>query len=252
MIRFTTYNILDGGQDREYLITENLAEIDSDIILLQEVMCPEFVSSLADKFNMNYFVALGNTNRHQAILSKFPIQAAKSIHPFPPVLKTILHAKIEYVNNLFINVIGIHLVPHPQILLEIWRRWELIPAFNLSNQHKNEPCIMAGDFNTFAPGDNVLVERMPNYLKRMIALQGNHICRFAINSVLKSGFTDCYRSLNSSDGFTLPAHLPNARLDYIFTNPILKPNLSSCIVGDKLKYSTKASDHLPLIAEFSI
>ncbi len=94
---------------------------------------------------------------------------------------------------------------------------------------------------------------MPFFLRAMIWVQGRRVYRFAIREMLKAGFTDCYRTLHPADqGYTLPPPVPNARLDYIFANELMKAHLRRCDVVREPAAVQKASDHYPVIAEFGV
>jgi endonuclease/exonuclease/phosphatase family metal-dependent hydrolase len=112
------------------------------------------------------------------------------------------------------------------------------------------PCLIAGDFNSIAPGDPVITGNMPGGLRWIIILQGNRVYHFCIETILSAAFIDCFRSLHSDEGFTLPPPNPNTRLDYIFTNAPMKVHLNKCEVVRTPNSVNLASDHYPVLAEF--
>lgn len=77
--------------------------------------------------------------------------------------------------------------------------------------------------------------------------------RGGIDVLLKAGYIDCFRLLNQQDeGFTWPAQMPSGRVDFIFASSELMSSIKKCSVvrlGIE-ELSKKASDHLPVIAEF--
>jgi exonuclease III len=251
-LRIVTYNILDGGLHRERAITSVPSACAPDIVILQEVMRPEFVVELVDFFGMESFVAIGNSQRHLGLLSRFPILSKQSHHSFPPIYNTILAASVSYETDKRLYLYGIHLYPHPLIFYELRRRWEVSVALRYAWQHQTVPCLMAGDFNAIAPGDKIAQELLPRRLRRMIALQGGRIFHFAIEKVLSAGFVDCFRHLHKENGFTLPTTQPDARLDYIFANPMMSQSLRNCYVATDIPEPKEASDHYPVVAEFEI
>jgi endonuclease/exonuclease/phosphatase family metal-dependent hydrolase len=250
-LRVMTYNILDGAVSREPYIREVLQASQPDIVVLQEVFQAEFVHELAQSLNMESFFASGNTQRQLALLSRWPIISRNSYHPFPPIHRTILEAEIEIAPNRHLSIFGIHILAFPGVLFELWRLWEIKAIINRIKLRAPTACLVLGDFNAIAPHDKVLIEGMPNYLKLMILLQGYRIGRFAIGAMLRAGFTDCFRHLHhQDDGFTLPPPQPNARLDYIFANDIMKMQLQECFVVREPMAVEKASDHYPVMAVF--
>jgi len=253
-MRVLTYNILDGGIDRESLILKNLKATEPDIVILQEVFDSTPLKEFASQLNMHHFLARGNSHRHLAILSRFPIVKAHSYHPFPPAFKSTLYAQLEYSPGRFIHTFGLHLIPHPFVAFELWRKWEKDTALRKAIRHNCEPCFLAGDFNTIAPNDAPDTHSWPRSLKLMLACQGGRPFHFAIQDILRHGFVDCYRAMNpAANGYTLPtSSSPTARLDYIFANPMLSDSLLSCAVVCDLAETKEASDHYPLVAEFHL
>jgi hypothetical protein len=81
-----------------------------------------------------------------------------------------------------------------------------------------------------------------------------YVARGTIRLLRRAGYVDCFRRVNAKAlGFTCPAQAPAGRIDYIFASPELAGRLSSCYVvteADDLP-GEQASDHLPVLAEFS-
>ncbi len=107
MIKFMTYNILDGGAGREEFILQVLRTAQPDIAVLQEVTHQQTIQDLAQAFGMDFFFAQGSTHHHLALLSRFPIVSRQSLHPFPPIRTTILEAAIECAPGQHIRVCGV-------------------------------------------------------------------------------------------------------------------------------------------------
>lgn len=245
-----TYNILDGGVNREAYILDVIQNAQPDIVILQEVFTEEFLKVLSQSLGMNYFMGGGNKKRRVALLSKLPVRAFQSHHPFFPIWLNFIEAEIEYKANKTARIIGIHPIANLGIGFELWRRWEAAYITHHVRNYETTPCLIAGDFNAIAPGENVKTETMPMWLRWMIYLQGNHVYYFSMAKYLSSGFTDCFRALNSDEGFTLPPPDPNSRLDYILVNATMRPRLKTCWVVREPDSVNLASDHYPVMAEF--
>jgi endonuclease/exonuclease/phosphatase family metal-dependent hydrolase len=200
---------------------------------------------------MSYYIGTGNKRRRVALLSKLPVHTFKSHHPVFPIWRNFIDAEIECESNQTIRIIGVHPMANLGIVFELWCLLEALYIIKHTQKYQNKPCIIAGDFNAIAPNENVKTENMPNWLKWMIRLQGNRVYHFSIKRIISAGFTDCFRLLNSDDGFTLPPPNPNARLDYVFVNNRMKENLTKCWVVQKPNSVDLASDHYPVVAEFS-
>ncbi len=251
-LRVMTYNILDDGENRENHILDVIQTISPDIVILQEVFTEEFLKFLSHPLGMNYYIGTGNKKRRVALLSKLSVRTFKSYHPIFPIWRNFIDAEIEYEANKTVRIIGVHPMANLGVVFELWRLLEVMYIIGHTHKYQIEPYILAGDFNAIAPNENVKTENMPNWLKWMIRLQGNRVYHFSIERLLSTGFIDCFRLLNSNDGFTLPPPNPNARLDYIFINTMMKENLSKCWVVREPNSVNLASDHYPVVAEFSL
>ena len=247
-----TYNILDGGENRESRILQIIQASRPDVIILQEVFTEEFLKSLSRSLGMDYYFGTGNKRRKVALLSKLPVRTFKSYHPLFPTWRNFIDAEVEFERNRLVRIIGVHPIANLGVLFEIWRSLEAQYIISHYRNVQNEPCLIAGDFNAIAPGEKVKTESVPNWLKWIIYLQGNRVYYFSIGKFLSAGFTDCFRFLNpTDDGFTLPSSNPNARLDHIFVNSKMKDFLSKCWAVREPNSVNLASDHCPVIAEFN-
>ncbi len=77
--------------------------------------------------------------------------------------------------------------------------------------------------------------------------------RGTISLLGSAGYVDCFRRANlNAPGYTCPAAAPAGRIDYIFASPELANRLDTCTVLSSGEGVTgdKASDHLPVLAEF--
>ena len=251
LLRVMTYNILDGGENREAHILNVIQATNPDIVILQEVYSEDFLQSISQILGMNYCFGSGNKQRKVTLLSKLPVRSFKSIHPIFPIWRNLLHAEIEISPSTTVGIFGVHPMANLGIIFEIWRFLEASFIIKYVQKVNSQFSLIAGDFNAIAPGEEVNTHSMPNWLKWMIYLQGNRVYHFSIAKYLSADFTDCFRLLNSDDGFTLPPPEPNARLDYIFVNRKMKELLKKCWVVRESESTKYASDHYPVMAEFN-
>lgn len=250
--RLMTYNILDGGENRETYILEVIQAAKPDVVILQEVFTADFLQFLSHSLGMNYYLGAGNRDRKVALLSKLPVLGFQSHHPRFPIWRNFIEAEIEYEPNQTARVIGVHPIANLGVVFEVWRLWEARYVVRHARTFPEMPCLIAGDFNAIAPGEKVRTGNMPSWLKWLIYLQGNRVYHFSIQVFLSAGFTDCFRALNPAEnGFTLPPPDPNSRLDYIFVNAKMKTYLKNCWVVREPTSVDLASDHYPVMAEFS-
>jgi exodeoxyribonuclease III len=247
-----TYNILDGGHTREHEIVEVIRTASPNVVVLQEVIDEDALRSMAHHLQMKDFLADGNRDRRVALLSQLPIENFKSCHPVFPIWHNFIEATIRAPSGEVFRLIGVHLVANPWIVFEFWRLLEILYILRHIRQYSNEPCLMAGDFNSVAPGDRVIRSTMPIRLKFILWSQGNRVYRFALQTLLSSEFIDCFRLKNSTDdGFTLPPPAPTIRLDYGFINPAMEKYVKNCWVVREPHNVTKASDHYPVMVELN-
>jgi endonuclease/exonuclease/phosphatase family metal-dependent hydrolase len=193
MIKFMTYNILDGGIGREEYILQVLQATQPDIILLQEVLDADFINRLAQTLNMNHLFVKGNSKRHLGLLSRFPIISHQNHRPFPPIRRAILEAEIEYLPSKRLSLFGVHLMALHGFLFECWRYWEIKIILDRVKLKEQNLCLIAGDFNAIASGDRVIVKTMPLFLNLLLLPQGWHIFKFALRPIVISWF---YRLLS--------------------------------------------------------
>jgi exodeoxyribonuclease III len=251
-LRVMTYNILDGGENREASILQVIRSCNPDVVVLQEVYTAEFLKSLAQSLGMDSFLATGTRRRKVALLSRLPIRKPTSVHTRFPIWRNFVDAEIEYEPGRLFRIVGVHPMANLSILFELWRWWEAKYVIRYIQNYRTEPCLIAGDFNAIAPGDRIAIGALPLWLKLIIYSQGNRVYHFSIRAFLSAGFTDCFRLKNPADaGFTLPPPTPNARLDYMFVNVRMAPHLKKCWVVREPDVVVRASDHYPVIAEFS-
>lgn len=251
-LKVMTYNILNGGEGREPLILDVIQSIQPDLLVLQEVYTPDFLQYLANELQMKPFFASGNQKRRVALLSSLPVRNFHSIHP-RPIWRNMITAEIDIGTNQSLHLFGVHPKASLGILSEVWRWLEARYILALVESFADRPCLIAGDFNAIAPGDTFDMATMPWWLKLELWLQGRRTYHFSIQRYLDAGFIDCFRYLEqNATGYTLPPPSPNSRLDYIFINNLLKSSLKGCwIVRESLSVD-EASDHYPVVAEFSV
>lgn len=86
---------------------------------------------------------------------------------------------------------------------------------------------------------------------------GRLIERWTVARMLDGGYVDAYRRLHPrATGYTCATWTPAARIDYVFTDAVMAERLRRCeVVGSRNwpdRETITASDHHPLVAEFSV
>jgi len=93
--------------------------------------------------------------------------------------------------------------------------------------------------------------------RAMDRLLGRLIERWTIDRLLKEGYVDCYREIHPrARGLTCATWQLAARVDYIFaTRDLAGHVLNADVVGGRTwpdSDADAASDHFPVVAEFSV
>jgi exodeoxyribonuclease-3 len=247
-----TYNIREGATGREAAVLEVLHAAQPDVIVMQEVLDRSSAQYFADALGLSLTFADSNARtRNVALLSRYPVIAAESFHPFP-LLRTLLLATIALPRGPQLNLFGLHL----GMIHDVWRTYELSVILKRIDAHaatyRTPFALLTGDFNAAAPGDRVQLEGLPLVYGAVLAMQFRYAPRMALRRIKHAGYLDCYRTCHQyEDGFTLPTFHPSVRLDYFFANDTLADRLRKCEVI-RSSVGATASDHYPLVVDFEL
>jgi exodeoxyribonuclease-3 len=239
-----TYNIQRGGRERQQEIATIIGECAPDVVLLQEATDPDVVHAIAERAGMK---ASGSFPRQSlGYLSREPLRDVSWHRP-----RVSQHAYIELIPAKGdVRVFGVHLSAVHAAWTEQRRRLELRALLKSVRRHgEGFFHVLAGDFNTIAPGDAFDRDRLPWRLRSLVWLSGGRIRWRTIQTVLEAGYTDAYRARHpETPGFTLPAWQPNIRLDYVFVPDAYADRVARCeVVASPI--AATASDHLPVVAD---
>lgn len=258
-MRVITYNIFYGGEERIPLIAQVLRDQNPDVVALQEANDRSKAEQLADMLHMHLIFGESDTVFHVAWLSRLPVL---HIHNYQlPVVyqgqpsqftaqKTLLGIDVAW-NAEVAHLYTTHLQARYPDEYEVCRLREVEAILGEIQPVQAEPFLLVGDLNAFAPGDTVGSFPIDSieFANRHFIEQGE---RLAIARLQEAGLVDCYRVLHPDQaGYTSDARTgPAIRIDYCFASPQLAPFLRSCeVVSNEL--TTQASDHLPVLAEFT-
>jgi endonuclease/exonuclease/phosphatase family metal-dependent hydrolase len=226
-LRVMTYNIHSAvsyyrGQELE-AVAEVIESSGSDIVALQEVSRGwimsggiDMVAWLSERLGMeSVFTGTADRLWGVAILSRYPIIESGS-GPLPGLDALIprgyIWAKVDVGAPSPLFIINTHLhhvsdredvrIAQVSTLLEIW--------------DTSERTILLGDMNA-RPGSEEM------------------------NMIAHSGFLDAWAEAGTGSEYTLPAHIPSVRVDWIWYTLDLQSIETQVL-------STTASDHLPVLA----
>jgi exodeoxyribonuclease III len=245
-LRLLTYNIRLGGVGRVEPIARVVDSCRPDVVMLQEATRPDVVEAIAARTGMADSRALARQSL--AFLSRRPIAHAAWHRP-----RFSRHAFIEVgLAGVPIRLFGLHLSAVHAAWTERRRLVELRSLLRSIAEHQHGFHVLAGDFNTLAPGEELDLTRLPPRLRPFVWLSGGRIRWRTIREVMDAGYIDAFRLKHPDDpGLTMPAPDPHVRLDYVFVPTSFRDRILACDVV-KSPQTVSASDHLPVVADLAI
>jgi endonuclease/exonuclease/phosphatase family metal-dependent hydrolase len=245
-IRLLSYNIRRGGIGREPALAQVIRASGADLVVLQEATRPEVVERLAADTQM---VAWGS-QRGQSLgyLSRLPL-AERAWHRPAGSRHAFLDLQLE---GIPVRIVGVHLSAVHAAWTERRRVRELRALLDGVRHHPQGLHVLAGDFNTLAPGELLDIRKLPHRLRALVWLSGGRIRWRTIATLLSGNYADGYRALHPQEaGLTFPTWDPHVRLDYVF----LPAGRIAALVGCRVETADpapQASDHFPLLAEIVV
>lgn len=247
-LKLLSYNIRFGGLGREHALAETIKNVSPDLVVFQEAIHPEVIERLAHVTDLPFWAA--RKNHSIGYISKREI-AYHEWH-YPAGAK---HSFLEIVpDGSDVRVFGLHLSARFSKWDERQRAREIRSLLEGIKRHQSGFHVLAGDFNTLAPGEVLETRRMPAWIRALIWISGRELQRETIQLMIDSGYSDGYRLLHREDkGFTFPTWDRRLRLDYIFLPGPYAEKLKSCeVVTEPAGLIRSASDHCPLLAELQL
>jgi exodeoxyribonuclease-3 len=246
MFRLLTYNILRGGHGRTAAIAAVINACAPDLVLLQEATDRGNVERIAEATGMAEWRAFDKQSL--GFLSRRPVASCGWVRP-----RVSRHAFVEVVpEGERLRVFGVHLSAVHAAWTEHRRVMELRALLRSVARHQDGFHVLAGDFNTVAPGDLFDSGRLPMRVRPLVWLSGGRIRWRTVQTVLDAGYVDGFRQAHPDDpGHTLPTSHPHVRLDYVFVPTSHQARIAACnVVRDPA--AVAASDHFPVLADFDV
>ena len=244
--RLLTYNIQRGGRARVESIARVINASMPDVVVLQEATDEAAVQRLAALTGM----ADSGSFRRQSLgfLSREPLAHVSWHRPFVS-----RHAFIEVVPaGERIRIFGVHLSAVHAAWTEQRRVFELRALLRSVARHQDGFHVLAGDFNTLAPGELLQPGRLPFRLRPLVWSTGGRIGWRTIQTVLDAGYADAYRTKHPDQpGMTMPTRDPHVRLDYVFVPRRFADRVLSCDVVNHAE-ARQASDHFPVAVDLYV
>ena len=249
-MRLLTYNIRKGGTNRERAIAAVVNAAAPDLVVFQEATNPAVIEKVASLCGMTQWAAKPDYSLGYG--ARVPIRSHIWNRP-----RGSRHAFLEVVLPDESRIFGVHLSAVHAAWTEYRRVLELRALLASIKRHQHGFHVLAGDFNTVAPGDIFDKMKLPHRLRALVYLSGGQIRWRTVHTILDAGYADVYRDTHGLDpqgatisGFTFPTWGPHVRLDYVFVPTVFRERITSCEVFMH-DAAQAASDHYPLIAEWT-
>ena len=246
--RLLSYNIRFGGFGREQPLAETIIAVAPDLVVFQEATRPEVIERLAEITKFPFWAArrnhsIGYLSRQEVDYHEWHYPAGAR-HSFLEIVPAGRKARI----------FGLHLSARFSKWDERRRAREVRSLLEGIKRHQDGFHVLAGDFNTLAPGEILELNRMPAWIRALIWISGRKLQRETIQRMLDAGYSDGYRTHHADQkGYTFPTWDPHVRLDYIFVPRTFADRLVTCDVITEPKEGIRAaSDHCPLVAELKL
>jgi exodeoxyribonuclease-3 len=241
--RLLTYNIRVGGVGRVEPLARVINASAPDLVLLQEATRPDVVKQLATLTGMADWRAF--PRQSLGYMSRTPVISASWHKP-----RLSHHAYVEVMPaEVPVRFFGVHLSAVLAAWTERRRLYELRALLRSIGDRTEGLHVLAGDFNTLAPGAMLDVGRLPLRLRPLVWLSGGRIKWRTIQTVLDAGYVDAFRKLHPDDpGMTVPSDAPQVRLDYGFVPAAYTDRIAACEVVHHPDVP-RASDHRPVILD---
>ena len=246
MMRLLSYNIRYGGTGREAALAATIAACKPDLVLLQEATDARTVQQLAERSGMRQWA----TFKRQSLgfLSREPVAHFEWHRP-----RFSRHAFLDIVPaGTSVRFFGVHLSAVHAAWTERRRLFEVRALLRSIERHQPGFHVLAGDFNTLAPGELLDIRRLPARLRPFLWLSGGSVRWRTIQQVIDAGYVDSFRHLHPKvPGYTFPTWDPHVRLDYVFVPRAYADRVAACAIADG-PAAAQASDHFPLVADLAL
>ncbi|HEY9283424.1 MAG TPA: endonuclease/exonuclease/phosphatase family protein [Pyrinomonadaceae bacterium] len=250
ILKLLSYNIRFGGAGRERELSAVVRACGPDIVVLQEATRVEVVRGVSEATGMKFWAA--REGHSLAYLSRLEIAHHEWHWPRGSrrAFMEIAPAGVD------LRIYGVHLSAVHSAFTERRRMREMRALLAWLAQHNEGFHLLAGDFNTLAPGELLETRSLPLRLRPLVWLSGGRVRYQTIQIMLDAGYRDAFRHLYpdapGEQGHTFPTWDPHVRLDFFFLPAAQAERLKACRVVRDGSPLAAASDHFPLLAEVEV
>ncbi len=247
IVKLLSYNIRFGGRRRERELAEVIRSVAPDLVVFQEAIDPDVIGHLSAATDLPFWAA----RREYSIGFISRIEVSHHEWHYPAGAK---HSFLEIVlKGSEARIFGLHLSSMFSKWGERRRLREIRALLESIEKHQAGFHVLVGDFNTLAAGEVLDVRRMPTWIRGLVWLSGRDIQRETAQHLSEANYVDSYRLLHPADkGYTFPVWDPHLRLDYVFVPKGFADRVLDCEVVTGPAATSKASDHLPLVARIDV
>lgn len=240
-MRLVSYNIRFGGGRRVAFIGAVLADLEPDVVLLQEATDPAAVDRIARAAGLAHVYQRPGWS--VAALLREPARAQAWHRPGRP------HGFLEVspAGDPALRLVGLHLPAGLSARGEGARLRAVDTLLGWTGGGADDETVLMGDLNAVARGDVPRVASMPFWLRMLLRFDGG-IRTDVHDRLAAAGWVDAFRHLHpDAPGFTLPAGEPQVRLDYALVPRAMVDRIVACGPAQDVPLAARASDHLPLL-----
>jgi exodeoxyribonuclease-3 len=237
-----SYNIRYGGVGKQHELAEVIRAVDPEIVLLQEATHPDVVAHLADA--AGYLFHASRRAYSTGFMSRLAVKSHAWHQP-----RGARHAFLEVAfANPELRLFALHLSAWFSKWSERRRHYEIRALLSGIQEHQHGFHLLLGDFNALAPGDVLVVGKMPRWIRAMVWVSGRDIARDTIQEMLDARYADVWRRFHPDDpGYTFPTWDPHVRLDYAFVPEQFASRVQSFEIVKAPSVVKTASDHHPIV-----
>jgi exodeoxyribonuclease-3 len=245
-LRLLTYNIRSGGVGREDALAATIRTAAPDLVVLQEANRPSVVKQLAAATGMTSW---GSTRGHSVgFMSRVEVAGHAWRRP-RPCRRAFLEILLK---GSGLRIFGVHLSAAHSHWVERHRMREMEAVLVAIGGTERGLHLLAGDFNTLAPGETLDLSRLPHHLRLLARIGGRTIRWQTIQIMLDAGYLDGFRIRHPQEGgSTFPTWDPNLRIDYVFVPGDQAARLVRCEVWTAPP-ARQASDHFPVLVDLEL
>jgi endonuclease/exonuclease/phosphatase family metal-dependent hydrolase len=240
-MRIVSYNIRFGGRGRVRLLGGVLADLEPDVVLLQEATHSIAVDGIARIARLDHVYRRPGWS--VAALLREPARG----HEWHRQVGSRGFLEVSPRGEPKLRLLGLHLPSGMSRRGERARLRHVDALLAWAGGRADDHTLIVGDLNAVAPGDEPLVAAMPLWLRLLLRFDGG-IHTDVHERLAAAGWIDAFRRLHPGDpGFTLPAIGPQVRLDYALVPEPIIERVAACAPVRHLPLAARASDHLPLL-----